>query len=419
MVEMKHLDVYRLFPRPLEAGSDLKTELLTLSLADLDPEPYYQVRPLDLAHVEELKREIRAFGGLFQPVLVTTHPEGDHRYVLLDGHHRVAALQQLDEEEPGRYDTFPAVFLWALNPNAGYAVAAAALLANATAQTLDPELLPLYALRYLARLYGDPKGEAFLSDLEALARLSPLELPVIERALEVSPVDPAPPDLPEPFSRSEFRTLLYVLEASFSGRPWGEVVEAFHRLLPLLRAYPHERERILGLPDPAFEADLAQVVRALLKGTLPAEAVYRAAGLSELARLAEAAAPASPAPPPPEEGRKERERKPLVLVIPPFEPKPREVKRAVRDIGRALAASARLLSARRLKGDPELIEAAADLHRAATRFLERVAGEEARGKGEPPEGREHRENLVENLSPDARKQLIEEIQAEAEGFSYE
>jgi hypothetical protein len=47
MVEMKHLDAYRLFPRPLEAGSDLKTELLTLSLADLDPEPYYQVRPLD------------------------------------------------------------------------------------------------------------------------------------------------------------------------------------------------------------------------------------------------------------------------------------------------------------------------------------------------------------------------------------
>ncbi len=419
MFGMKRLDTYRLFPRPLEAGSDLKTELLTLSLADLDPEPHYQVRPLDPAHVEELKREIRAFGGLFQPVLVTTHPGGDHRYVLLDGHHRVAALRQLDEEEPGRYDTFPAVFLWALNPNAGYAVAAAALLANATARTLDPELLPLYALRYLARLYGDPKGEAFLPDLEALARLSPLELPLVERALEVSPVDPAPPDLPEPFSRSEFRALLYALEASFSGRPWGEVVEAFHRLLPLLRAYPRERERILGLPDPAFEADLARAVRALLKGTLPLEAVHRAADLSELARLAEAAAPASPAPPPPEEGRKERERKPLVLVIPPFEPKPREVKRAVREIGRALAASARLLSARRLKGDPELLEAAADLHRAATRFLQRVAGEEARREEGVPEGRERGGDLVENLPPDARRQLVEEIQAEAEGFSYE
>lgn len=418
MVEMKHLDAYRLFPRPLEAGGDLKTELLALSLLDIDPEPYYQVRPLDPAHVEELKREIRAFGGLFQPVLVTTHPEGDHRYVLLDGHHRLAALRQLDEEEPGRYDTFPAVFLWALNPNAGYAVAAAALLANATARTLDLELLPLYALRYLARLYGDPKGEAFLPDLEALAHLSPLELPVIERALEVSPVDPAPPDLPEPFSRSEFRALLYAVEASFSGRPWSEVVEAFRRVLPLLRAYPHERERILGLPDPAFEADLARVARALLKGTLPVEAVYRVASARELARLAEAAAPAPP-PPPPEEGQRERERKPLVLVIPPFEPKPGGVKRAVRDIGRALAASARLLNARRLKSDPELLEAAADLHRAATRFLERVAGEEARGEEAPPEKRGGGEDLVENLSPDARKQLVEEIQAEAGDFSYE
>jgi hypothetical protein len=416
MVEMKGLDAYRLFPRPLEAGADLKTELLTLSLADLDPEPHYQVRPLDPAHVEELKREIRAFGGLFQPVLVTTHPGGDHRYVLLDGHHRLAALRQLEEEEPGRYDTFPAVFLWALNPNAGYAVAAASLLANATARTLDPELLPLYALRYLARLYGDPKGEAFLPDLEALARLSPLELPLVERALEVSPVDPVPPDLPEPFSRSEFRVLLYALEASFSGRPWGEVVEAFHRLLPLLRAYPQERERILGLPDPAFEADLARAVRALLKGTLPVEAAHRAAGVVELARLAEAAAPASPAPL--QEERRERERKPLVLVVPPFEPKPREVKRAVRDIGRALAASARLLSAKRLKADPELLEAAADLHRAAVRFLERVAGEELRWEEGPPK-RERGRDLVENLPPDARRQLVEEIQAEAEGFSYE
>jgi hypothetical protein len=417
MVHMKHLDAYRLFPRSLEAGEDLKTELLTLSLADLDPEPHYQVRPLDPAHVEELKREIRAFGGLFQPVLVTTHPQGDYRYVLLDGHHRVAALRQLEEEEPGRYDTFPAVFLWALNPNAGYAVAAASLLANATAQTLDPELLPLYALRYLARLYGDPKGEVFLPDLEALARLSPLELPLVERALEVSPVDPAPPDLPEPFSRSEFRVLLYVLEASFSGRPWAEVVEAFHRLLPLLWAYPQERERILGLPDPAFEADLTRAARALLKGALPPEAVHRAAGIAELARLAEGATPAPP--PPPEEGRREREPKPLVLVIPPFEPKPRGVKRAVRDIGRALAASARLLSAKRLKADPELLEAAADLHRAAVRFLERVAGEEVPREERSPERRERGEDLVESLSPDARKQLVEEIQAEAEGFSYE
>jgi len=418
MVEMKRLDAYRLFPRPLEAGNDLKTELLTLSLLDVAPEPHYQVRPLDPAHVEELKREIRAFGGLFQPVLVTTHPEGDHRYVLLDGHHRLAALRQLDEEEPGRYDTFPAVFLWALNPNAGYAVAAAALLANATARTLDLELLPLYALRYLARLYGDPKGEAFLPDLEALARLSPLELPVIERALEVSPVDPAPPDLPEPFSRSEFRALLYAVEASFSGRPWSEVVEAFRRVLPLLRAYPHERERILGLPDPAFEADLTQAVRALLKGTLPVEAVYRVASARELARLAEAAT-AAPTPPPPEKGQRERERKPLVLVIPPFEAKPRGVKRTVRDIGRALAASARLLNAKRLKSDPELLEAAADLHRAATRFLERVAGEEARREEGPPEKRGGGEDLVENLPPDARKQLVEEIQAEAGDFSYE
>jgi hypothetical protein len=95
------------------------------------------------------------------------------------------------------------------------------------------------------------------------------------------------------------------------------------------------------------------------------------------------------------------------------------VKRAVRDIGRAIAASARLLNAKRLKGDPELLEAAADLHRAATRFLERVAGEEARREEGPPEKREHRKNLVENLSPDARKQLIEEIQAEAGDFSYE
>jgi len=46
MFEMKHLDAYRLFPRPLEAGGDLKTELLTLSLSDIDPEPHYQVRLL-------------------------------------------------------------------------------------------------------------------------------------------------------------------------------------------------------------------------------------------------------------------------------------------------------------------------------------------------------------------------------------
>jgi hypothetical protein len=35
MVEMKRLDAYRLFPRPLEAGGDLKTELLTLPLSEL------------------------------------------------------------------------------------------------------------------------------------------------------------------------------------------------------------------------------------------------------------------------------------------------------------------------------------------------------------------------------------------------
>lgn len=419
---LKEFDPYRLYPRAAEVGGDLQMELTSLSLSDIDPTPFYQIRPLDPAHLEELEREIRAFGGIFQPLLVTAHPTGRYGYVLLDGHHRYEVLKKLAEEDPRRYDAVPAVFLWSSNPNAAYALAAASVLSNLRAQSLEREDLPLYALRYLARLYQDTSGAAFLKELSALVSLPEAEIARIPEALAVSPVDPAPPELEPPFAEPGFRAVLYALEALYGEADWKEVVRQIRPAVWVLEAFPGEAASVLGLPGREYEEDLLALIRALGEGRLAREDLARFEGVREAARAARSGAGASrPRPPAPERPSPAPGRT-FTLVVPPFEPKPRAAKRAIRDLGKTLSQAARLLDAKRLR-DPELLAMAAEVHRTVAAFVERVAApleEKAAGAEPPPAPKsgEGGEDPLAALGPAERRDLVREI-AEEEGFTYE
>jgi ParB family chromosome partitioning protein len=80
-------------------------ELIPIEAIDVDP----ALNPRHgLADIDELAASIRAH-GLLQPVVVRRDPRRRGRYQLVAGHRRLAALQQLAQEDPaGRWARVPA-----------------------------------------------------------------------------------------------------------------------------------------------------------------------------------------------------------------------------------------------------------------------------------------------------------------------
>ena len=243
----------------------------------------------------------------------------------------------------------------------------------------------------------------------------------------------------------------HTVEAAFPNRPLKEALDAVLKVAGLLEFYPLERARILGLPDPAYEADLRLVVRALADGQIGPADLSRVASIRELAvlvRLLKEKLPQAPPEPTRQPPTPRPSAQPQVFVLPPLEAKPRVLKRAVRDLGRLLARASRHLNARRIRQDPELVQAAERLYEAATSFLRKVVPEASepaeapgqvqgveerpndREKGEassfpapdpapfPPKEPEGQRGLA-SLPPEARQELLEELLREESDFRYD
>ena len=314
------------FLTPEEASGAFHVESKTVTLDEIARVFPFQTRPLDRAHVQELKRSIRLVGGLLQPLVVTrmrvTDPrfgEEGYYYVVLDGRHRLEALSELAEEdaEAGvRWLEAPVIDVWAESENLEYLVRAVALMSNTLHEGIRLRQALLGLLVHLAGLFESPLEDflAWLDYLEKHLRELKQELPREEFGKLLALVAQVAPDAREGADANQLKGLLenegvtipdelafaFWVVADPAARALAQFLKPFALSLEEFLARTREVRRwpvelIREVAGKASEAELA-VIAELVKAKVATPTILVAFQQRERLRVLKALLPDKPPP---------------------------------------------------------------------------------------------------------------------------